>query len=139
MIKSRRINFLQNILKEEKDSLMYTFRMAQLNDPTSFDWGETVKKNLEEYKVNLSFKEIEKMSEDSFKRLIQKREKQLTLDYLNEIKAGHTKVLHISHNASNMADYLKPNDISNIKAKFIFSARSRMVDVRTRVGQKFQK
>ena len=56
MIKSRRINFLQNILKEEKDSLMYTFLMAQLDDPTSFDWGETVKKNLEEYKVNLSFK-----------------------------------------------------------------------------------
>ena len=41
------------------------------------------------------------------------------------------KLLHISHTASNMADYLKPNDISNIEAKFIFSARSRMVDVRT--------
>ena len=131
IIKSRRINFLQNILKEEKDSLMYTFLQAQLEDPTCFDWGETIKKDLEEYKVDLSLQDIEKMSEDSFKRLIQKKEKLLTLNYLNELKAGHTKVLHIPHTVLGMADYLKPNDISNMEAKFIFSARCRMIDVRS--------
>ena len=90
MIKSRRINFLQNILKEEKDSLMYNFLKAQLEDPTCFDWGETIMKDLDEYKVDLTLQDIEKMSEDSFKRLIQKKEKLLTLNYLNELKAGHT-------------------------------------------------
>ena len=34
IITSRRLNFLQYILKENSDSMIHTFLMAQLSDPT---------------------------------------------------------------------------------------------------------
>ena len=44
IIQSRRLNFLQYILKEEKSSLINQFLQAQLMSPTSGDWGSLVKK-----------------------------------------------------------------------------------------------
>ena len=46
------------------------------------------------------------------------------------MKAKHSKVLHISHSSLEMADYLKPNGITNTEARFLFSIRCRMLDVR---------
>ena len=67
----------------------------------------------------------------SFKGLVQKKEVSDTLRYLNELKEKHTKVLHISQNVLNMADYLTPNGITNSEAKFLFNARTRMLDVKS--------
>ena len=53
------------------------------------------------------------------------------MKYLNSIKTKHSKVLHIPHTKLDMADYLKPIDITNNEARFLFNLRCRMVDVRT--------
>ena len=45
IIKSRRLNFLQYILKESQATMIHTFLMAQLSDPTRLNWGEAVLKN----------------------------------------------------------------------------------------------
>ena len=74
------------------------------------------------------------MSEFSFQSLVLKKEKIFTLAYLNGIKEKHSKVLHIPHNVLEMADYLQPNGILNREAKFLFSARCRMVDVGENYG-----
>ena len=63
--------------------------------------------------------------------MVQKKEVPDTLRYLNELKEKHTKVLHISQNVLNMADYLTPNGITNSEAKFLFNARTRMLDVKS--------
>ena len=105
--------------------------MAQLSDPTRLDWGQTVLKNKTEFSISLSLQEIELMSEISFKALVHKKEISTTLRYLNELKERHTKVMHISHNELKMADYLTPNGITNSEAKFLFNARTRMLDVRS--------
>ena len=49
IIRNRRLNFLQYILHEEKDSLMYSFLKAQLDQPTRNDWGQTVLKDIQTY------------------------------------------------------------------------------------------
>ena len=131
IIKSRRLNFLQYILKESHDSMIHTFLMAQLSDPTRLDWGEAVLKNKAEFDISLSLQEIKLMSEMSFKGLVQKKEVSHRLRYLNELKEKQTKVLHISHNVLKMADYLTPNGITNSEAKFLFNARTRMLDVKS--------
>ena len=74
--------------------------------------------------------EIERMPELSFKSLVEKKEKECTLKYLNTVKQGHPKVLHINHTVLEMADYLKPNGIINSEARFLFMVRSRMLEVR---------
>ena len=131
IIKSRRLNFLQYILKESHDSMIHAFLMAQLSDPTRLDWGEAVLKNKAEFDISLSLQEIKLMSEMSFKGLVQKKEVAHTLRYLNELKEKHTKVLQISHNVLKMADYLTPNGITNSEAKFLFNATRGKLDVKS--------
>jgi hypothetical protein len=119
---------LQYISKEDKSSLINNFLQAQLNQPTKNYWGEAVLKDLSEFEINLSIGEIERISELSFKSLVEKKE--YTLKYLNTVKQGHSTVLHINQPVLEMADSLKPNGIINSEAKFLFMVRSRMLEVR---------
>ena len=105
-------------MHEETESLIYKFLKAQLNEPTHKDWGQTVLQDIEEFEMNLSLDDIEKMSEFTFKNLVKKKGEANTMKYLNSVKAKHSKVLHIPHFHLEMADYLKP-----IEARFLFSFR----------------
>ena len=67
---ARRINFLHHILCEDKDSLLSRFFQAQCSEPIKGDWISTVKKDLENLSINLSFEEISKLSKQSFKTLV---------------------------------------------------------------------
>ena len=67
---ARRINFLHHILCEDKDSLLSRFFQAQCSEPIKGDWISTVKKDLENLNINLSFEEISKLSKQSFKTLV---------------------------------------------------------------------
>ena len=133
-IRSRRLNFLQYILHEDKNSLIYSFLKAQFSEPSKQDWGETILNDIEDFGINLTLDEIEKMPQTTFKALVRKKERISSLNYLNGIKAKHSKVLHITHSVLEMADYLKPNGISNQEAAFLFTLRSRMLDVRSNYG-----
>ena len=132
IIRSRRLNFLQYILQEEKDSLIYKFLKAQMDNSVRNDWCLTVAQDMELYKLGVQVEEIETMPEATFKALVKKKEREATLEYLNneKIAKNHTKVLHITHSVLSMQDYLKPNNASIEESKFTFLARSRMIDVR---------
>ena len=53
------------------------------------------------------------------------------MDYLNEIKSKHKKVSHILHKELKTQNYLKASENIDTKlAKFIFHARTRMLDVK---------
>ena len=43
--------FLQYILKEEGDTLLHSFLVAQMEDTLKGDWWETVQKNIVEIKL----------------------------------------------------------------------------------------
>ena len=130
IIRKRRLNFLQYILHEEKDSLMYSFLKAQLDQPTRNDWGQTVLKDIQTYKLDLTVDDIESMSQAKFNTLVKTKGQQNTLEYLNGKKGTHTKVLHIEHSDLVMQDYLQPNDLSIKESKFTFIARNRMIDIK---------
>ena len=54
-------------------------------------------------------------------------------------KAKHSKVLHIVHRSLNLQEYLKPNNIQNIQlSKFLFLARTRMVECRTNFSNQYK-
>ena len=70
IMRSRRLNFLYYILHEDEQSLVYSFLKAQLDNPTKNDWGQTIKNDIEMFKIGLSIKEIENMSKKAFKNLV---------------------------------------------------------------------
>ena len=61
IIMRRRLVYLQHILKQEESSLVKQFLRTQSINPKKKDWVTTVKEDLEQLKINLSFLEIENM------------------------------------------------------------------------------
>ena len=62
VIMTRRLLFLQYILKEKGDSLIHSFLVAQMEDTKKGDWWETVQNDIMEIELNLSLSEIKMMS-----------------------------------------------------------------------------
>ena len=138
IIMSRRLMFLHYVLNEDSKSLIYKFLQAQINDPVKNDWIHTVKEDLEELEIGLDFETIKELSKKSFKIFVDKQLEARALDYLNEIKAKHSKVNHIIHNNLRMQNYLEASKQFNTKlSKFIFHARSRMLDVKENYRNKY--
>ena len=116
---------------------MYRFLKAQLDNPTKNDWGQTIKNDIEMFKIGLSIKEIENMSKKAFKNLVKKKEKEASFEYLLIEKSKHSKVAHINYREFGMQDYLQPNASSIQESKFLFMLRCRMIDVRCNYRGKY--
>ena len=132
IIIKRRLNFLQYILKEDRNSLIYTFLRAQLENPTTNDWGETVNRDLNEIDMKLEISEIEAMPKATFTAKVKEMVDKVALRNLNKEKQKHSKVSHIHHSKIEMEGYLKPNQsaISVQEANFLFTLRTRMLDIK---------
>jgi hypothetical protein len=135
MIVIRRLMYLQYILHEDESSLIYKFFQSQLRTPLKGDWVLEVQKNLSEYKISTTFEEIKKMSEEKFKKQVKKAVRSKAFEDLIKVKNSHSKVKHIEYKEFKMANYLEPNTLSNIEAKFVFHARCRMLRVKTNYKQ----
>ena len=139
IIMSRRLNFLHYILNEDENSLIFTFFMAQLEQPSRQDWCQTVIEDLKTLKINLTLNELRNLEKSKFKKLIKDKIEEEALKYLNSVKAKHSKVLHIKHSKMMVQDYLRPEDTISInEAKFLFLLRTRMLDVRANFEGKYK-
>ena len=80
IIKIRRLTYLHQIMNQRnKNSLIFQFLMAQMNEPKKNYWGTQVKKDLD--KINMDINIIEQISTKKFKEIV--REKKLQKFYLN--------------------------------------------------------
>ena len=70
LIMKRKLLFLQYILKQDKKSMMYNILKAIQDEPRKNDFVTTCKKYIETLKMNLSFKEIEKMSKFQLRKIL---------------------------------------------------------------------
>ena len=137
IIIERRLNFLWYILHEDNESLINMVLKKQLETPAPGDWGQACHKNLKELDIQMSIMDIENISEDSFRSLVRRKIEETALDYLNKQKMRHSKVLHILHPRLEIQEYLEANDHNVQESKFLFSLRSRMVDVRANYREKY--
>jgi hypothetical protein len=138
ILMSRRIMFLQCILQESESSLIQRFFHAQFNNPTKGDWCQAVKDSMSDIDLQLNFSEIRILTQDKLRSLVVKGCRNSALQYLNEVKAKHSKVLHLDHNRWETQAYLKPNNMSILEAKFIFLVRTRMLDVKANFKNKYR-
>ena len=95
IIKTRRLNFLQYILHQDENSLVHSCLTAQLENPCPGEWGLTCLNGLEELDIKWNISDMENMSKCSFRNIVRKKTASRTLDYLNENKGRHTKVMQI--------------------------------------------
>ena len=139
IIRGRRLNFLKYILQQDQTSLIYRFFQVQRDTANKYDWISTVIKDIEELDLKLTIDDIQIMPKSTFKRLVNLKTKENALNYLNELKSAHTKVMDIVHNELEMQTYLSPNicEMTVDDTKYIFLLRSRMVDVKANYKGKY--
>ena len=137
ILMSRRINYLWYLLHNEEGSLLKTFFLTQLEQPTRGDWVSTVKQDLAELNINMSFEEIENVSEEAFKKFVKDKVQKAALDYLKSLQLTHSKSENLSYNELSLQGYLKSgtNNMTIKEKSFCFAARSRMIDVRCNYPQ----
>ena len=70
ILKFRRIIYLHYILNCNQDEMLPKVFRAQLRRPSKGDWTEIVQNDLIDFEIKLSFEEIKKTSEYSFKKKV---------------------------------------------------------------------
>ena len=76
IIKARRINYLQTILKSEKSGMLYSFFITQWYNPCKGDWTEQVNEDLNDLEITCSFDYIERKSTEAFKKIVKLKAKE---------------------------------------------------------------
>ena len=137
LIIKRRLLFLYYIVNQEKESMIRHFFEVQLKDPKPKDWVKTIRKDLEDLRLEISIEDIKVMKKSCLKRILNKAIESKAIQRLNMIKGNHSKVRNISHVKLKMQNYLKSKEISQEEAKMIFKMRSRVTSVKINYNGKF--
>ena len=135
LIKSRRLMFLQYILKQDENTLVYKFLEAQLKNPQKGDWILQVKQDIEDVDLKMTLSEIKLMSEYSFHNRVRKAINKSAFNWLiaekNKPRSNSTpKGSILNYEKFKIQDYFLPNTMTIKQCNLLFSLRSRMVPVR---------
>jgi hypothetical protein len=137
-VMTRRIMFLHYILNEEQDSLISRVLHAQIKFPSKNDFILGVEENLDELEIYLSLEDIKILSKEVFRNFLKQKIEEKALLFLNEKKLKHSKVLHIKHDKLEMQEYFCPSNVRSLEiSRFLFSARTRMLDVGANFSNKY--
>ena len=136
-IMKRKIIYLQYILQQDKDSMIYKVFKATLENPLKNDFVRTCQKYLEKLNIKSSFEEIERMSKLTFKKLVKEKTKKAAFIYLIEEKKKQSKITDVKYERLEMQEYLMEGNKNTKLSKLIFKARGRTLAIKTHKKWKF--
>ena len=132
LIQKRRISFLYYLLHQDPESMLYKFLQSQLRNRNIKDWTSTVLQDLKELKWDMNMDEIKNMKKSEFKRMLKEKTEEKSINDLNVVKSGHSKVKHLKHSMMQMRNYFKQTSMKQTKEEIqlIFKLRARMTDIK---------
>ena len=129
--------FLQHILQQPRNSIMYKMFEALLQNPTKGDWAENALELIKKFKLNLTLNEIQGMSPSLFKRLVKRKMEEVAFKELQKKQQGGKKGKLIEYKFLAMADYLLPEvQLSTENICQLFSLRTEMNENPINYGEK---
>ena len=126
IVKERRVNYLQYLLKTDKSKMLYRFFMAQWESPVKNDWTQQIRSDLSDLGIKEDFTFIQSKSVFSFKNLVKVKIKEYALDMLNEKKFKHSKMDDLIFTELKIQEYLVSESITLEEKRSIFQYRTRM-------------
>ena len=107
---------------------------------TAKDWVTTIRKDLDELNLNVTFAEIKAIKRGSFKNMLKQSIAEKALEYLDGKKSSHSKVMNLKHEVLQMQTYLMPSKtkISKEEKQLIFSLRSEMTEVKVNFKRMYE-
>ena len=134
----RKVIFLQYLLKQEKSSMVYKILDATQKNPSKNDFVKTCENYLKILEINLSFEQIEKLSQWSFKKMVKEKTVQAGFKYLMNEKQKQSKISHIKYDELKIQEYLLDGNKNIEISKFVFKARSKCLDIKTQKKWKYK-
>ena len=113
IVASRRICYLQTILKRDDTELTKRVFEAQLQNPSDGDYVQLVKRDFDEMNISFNLDNVKTTGVETFKKQIKNKVKEAALKYLQEKQKTHTKVKHIEYNKLETQKYLTSRGAEN--------------------------
>ena len=129
--------FLQYILKQEKNYMMYKVFKATMDNPVKNDFVKTCEKYLDRLGLKLTFEEISLMTKNKFKQLVKEKTLEAGFRYLMEEKNNQKKIRQLTYKKLQMQEYLMDGNRNTKLSKLIFNARGKTLDIKSHKKWKF--
>ena len=138
ILKSRRISYLQTILKRHPEELVSEVYNVQKNDPIKGDFYDLVMQDLKSIDLNITEDKIIQMKKEKFKSIVKKKVRESALCYLKQLQQNHSKVRTIRYCKLELSQYMESPIFSSDNAKLLLALRTRTVNgIRTDFGNMF--
>ena len=126
IIKARRLNFLQYLLKLPTEDMLARVFHCQWLESNQFDWTEQVRVDLADFKLPCDLELIKKKSVFSWKNLVKKKAKEYEFSSMVNLKEtkSESKMRKLNYEKLQAQDYLSKYEVK--KAQTIFKFRVRM-------------
>ena len=138
ILSSRRMIYLQTILKREDSELTKRIYKAQTDDPLPGDLSELLKKDFESIEETMDESAIKNVNEKSYKKVIKTKVRRAAFKYLIELKEKHSKIKHIEYEDLETQRYLTSPLFSNEEVSLLFSLRSRFMDCKANFKNQYK-
>ena len=126
IIKGRRLNFLQYLTKQDKNSMLYKFFKVQWDFPVKGDWTLDCKQDLVDLNFPDSLEFFEQQSKDSFNKKVKQKCKEFAAEKFNLKKNTHSKMANLYYSELKIQGYLQSEEITVENSKILLSWRLRM-------------
>ena len=125
IISSRRINYLQTILKRDPEELILRVYNAQAQNPCEGDFAILVKQDFQTIGMPLDPALIQNSTKQEFKKWVKDKIYSAAFKYLTTIQMGHSKVKNIRYEKLSTQPYLTSKLFDNRETKLNAALRSR--------------
>eukprot|EP00092_Neocalanus_flemingeri_P051013 GFUD01059162.1.p1 GENE.GFUD01059162.1~~GFUD01059162.1.p1 ORF type:complete len:206 (-),score=48.58 GFUD01059162.1:20-637(-) len=133
----RKIIFLQYILQQEKNSMLYQVFKAICENPVKNDFVKTCERYLDNLNLKISFEQIGKMSKYKLKKIVKQKTMEAAFKYLIDEQIKQTKIWDIKYQNLEMQEYLLEGNVNTEISKVIFKARGKTLDIKTQKKWKY--
>ena len=109
-----------------------------MQEPLAKDWVSTVREDLEDLEIKMTFNEIEETGPRNFTKLCKSKVITKAFEYLQNKKLNHDKVRHVEYKNLEMANYLKSieSEYSIENRQYLFQCR--VNDIQARANRPWQ-
>jgi hypothetical protein len=115
LVSSRRLIYLQTILKRSDTELTKRILTAQKNDPSPGDFVNLVEKDLQKVDINMDYKQIQEMSVELYKKMVKK-------------KVRDAAIMNIQYDELKCQPYKLSTMFTNLEINLLNALQSRSVD-----------
>ena len=131
-IKRIKLVFYKYILSQKENSLLFTFLMAQKNQPRKGDWYSGVQSIIQEFDLNISEEDIKRTPTNIFKNIAKTSSISAGFKYLKQIQLKGSKGSKIVYDSLTLQDYLNPySNLTLEDQRYLLSLRCEVNPLRT--------